>query len=121
MSLYINGKNNTIVFTEKDFDINRNYLPDFFMAMGKLDKERPIKVALDLRKIPVLFVLYLKKVQDEGEVLLDIYYRDHSEAIRMALKGYGMQYRGIKEFQDPMPDDNFSSHKPVSVPENKES
>ena len=101
--LYLNKKLNSIVFTSKDFDNNRDYLPDFFMAMGELNPKKKIKIAIDLKETPVIFVLYFKKLLQESIGDIDIYYKDRGDALRSSLKDYGMQYKNIKKYPDPMP------------------
>jgi len=104
MALYLNTKDNTLVFTEKDFKEDRNYIPDFLMAMGELNKERPINIGLDLDVCPVLFVLYFRKVHQElPDLDINIFYRDRSEALRTSLKSYNMQWNPIKKFPFAMP------------------
>lgn len=107
MALYLNEKNNTLVFTEKDFDINRNYLPDFLMAMGKLNADKPINIGLDIRQCPVLFVLYFRKVLDSSNAEVAIFYRDRSEALRKSLKSYSMEWNPIKKFPFPLPNEEI--------------
>ena len=101
--LYINTSLNSIVINQEEFDINRNYLPDIFMALGELDNKRKIKIAIDLKKTPVIFVLYFRKLLLESGIELDIYYKDKSEALRKSLKDYGMQYKNIKKYPDILP------------------
>jgi hypothetical protein len=100
MALYINKEKNSLIFDEKDFDMNFNYLPQIVLALMELDENKPIHFAIELPKTPMLFVLYLRKVLQESDVDLRIYYKDNSEALRIALKGYGMEYRSLSEFPD---------------------
>jgi len=100
MALYINKEKNSLIFNEKDFQINVNYLPDIVLALMELDESKPIHFAIDLEKTPVLFVLYLRKLLQESEATIKIYYKDNSEALKWALKSYGMEYNPIKNFPD---------------------
>jgi len=116
MALYINKDKNSLVFTEKDFLINRNYLPDFLMALQDLDPLEKLKIAIDLDKVPVVFVLYFRKLMQDSSADIDIYYKDDSPELKEALKGYGMAYRNIKKYPDIMPDEEFF---PTRKEENK--
>ena len=106
MALYKNEMNNSIVFNEEDFDINRNYIPDWFMAIGQLDKNKTIEVAIDMPETPVIFLLYLMKVLKETPTKLNIYHKEDSETLKIALKGYRMAYRNIKKFPFKLPSES---------------
>ena len=109
MALYKNEKNNSIVFNQDDFDINRNYIPDWVLAIGSMQKDKPIDIAIDMEETPILFILYLMKVKEETPAVIRIYYRDKSEALKIALKGYNLSYRNIKKFPYKLPETTETS------------
>jgi len=105
MALYKNNTNNSIVFNQEEFDINRNYIPDFFIAVGSLDKNESIHIAIDLEETPVLFVLYFMKLIDSvKDSSITIYYKEDTKELKSALKGYGLKYINIDQFPFSLPD-----------------
>jgi hypothetical protein len=116
MALYINKELNSLVFTKKDFKMNRNYLPDFLMALKELNSLKNIKIAIDLDETPILFVLYFRKLLQESSANINIYYKDSSASLKKVLKDYGMAYNNIKKYPNPMPDEEFF---PTREEENK--
>jgi len=102
--LLLNKEKNSIVFNKEDFGINVNYLPLIISALLELDETKPIHFAICLDKTPMLFVLYFRKLMQESDADVRIYYKDNSEALRWALKSYGMPYLSIDEFPDKICD-----------------
>jgi len=98
--LYINPLKNSIVFDEKDFKIDKNYLPILVLAFRDLDKDRPINFAIELEKTPIIFVLFLRKLLKETDAKIKIYFKENSESLRAALKSYGITYRPLSDFPD---------------------
>ena len=101
--LYINKELNSLVFTQEEFKINRDYMPDFFMAIGELNPKKKIRIAIDLDETPVLFVLYFRKLMQESQGDFEIFYKDKGEPLRTSLKDYGMPYKNIKKYPFPLP------------------
>jgi hypothetical protein len=103
LSLFINKDLNSLIITPKDFNLNYNYLPDILLGLYNLDPEKKIKIALDLKEAPAVFVLYFRKLMQESNTDIDIYYRDKGKQLQEILSGYGMQYKSILEYPDALP------------------
>lgn len=73
------------------------------LGLMNLDGTKFIKIAIDLEDTPAIFILYFKKVLQESDAHIEIYYRDKKESIKKILEGYGMPYININKFPDPLP------------------
>lgn len=103
MSLFINKEFNSLVITSKDFKEDFNYLPDIMIGLRNLDPSKNIKIAFDLEETPAIFILYFKKVLEEADADIVIYYKEKTDSVRGVLKSYGMPYNNIKKYPDPLP------------------
>jgi hypothetical protein len=100
MALYINTEKNSLVFTEEDFEMNKNYLPLIVAALRDLNPEKPIHFGIALEKTPMVFVLYQNKIIKESNVDLRLYHKDRSEKLVAALRGFGIKYYPFRKFPD---------------------
>jgi hypothetical protein len=98
--LYINSPKNSLIFDEKDFKIDKNYLPMLVLAFRELDKDRPINFAIELEKTPIIFILFLRKLLKETDAKINIYFKENSESLRAALKSYDIIYKPLSDFPD---------------------
>lgn len=95
--LLINHEKNAMVFNSDNFDEKTNYVPLIVRALRELDPKKTIHFAIQLEKTPVVFVLYFRKVIQEG-IDIKIYHTENSDILRNALNTYQMEYINIKDF-----------------------
>lgn len=100
MGILFNKEKNSMIFDKEDFHINTNYIPFLFDVLRQMDQKRPVKIAIDLDKTPVIFVLYFKKLVEEGAAEYEFYFKENTEVLRAALQRYGVPYKSIKDFED---------------------
>jgi hypothetical protein len=93
-----------MVFDDTEFEINRNYIPDLFLGLRELDPDKPINIAINMDKTPVVFVLFFRKILQESPNEINIYYKEDTEYLKLSLKSYGMPYKNITEFDFPLPE-----------------
>ena len=93
-----------MVFNDEEFQINRNYIPDLFLGLNELNQDEPVHIALDMDKVPMVFVLFFRKIMQGSATSIDVYYKENTEILKTALKSYGMPYLNIKDFPHPLPD-----------------
>jgi len=104
LALFINKDLNTMVFDETEFEINRNYIPDLFLGLNQLDKEKPINIAINMEKTPMVFILFFRKILQGTDAEINIYYKENNDILRTALKSYSMVYKNINDFKFPLPE-----------------
>jgi hypothetical protein len=95
-----------MVFDETEFEINRNYIPDLFLGLNQLDKEKPINIAINMEKTPMVFVLFFRKILQGTDSEINIFYKEDTDVLKTSLKSYGMVYNNIDNFNFPLPDQN---------------
>jgi len=100
MAIYINKETNSLEFNSEDYDKNYNYMPSIVMALMDLDNSSKIKIAINLDKTPVIFVLYFRRLIQESGSDIKIFYKEDSIELRDALISYGMEYNSLKDFPD---------------------
>jgi len=103
-ALYINKDHNSIVFTQKDFKEDWNYIPDIFLGLQELSPESTINIVLDLDQTPALFVLYFKKIQEEAPDTIQVFHRDTGKKLQSILKEYKLTFKNIDEYHLPLPE-----------------
>jgi len=109
--IYLNKEFNSLIFTEKDFDLNYNYIPDLFLAVRELNPKKEIYIAINLPETPIIFVMFFRKIIQESPAKIYVYFRDDSKALKDGLELSGIQYRNIKNYpwelpmEDLFPDD----------------
>ncbi len=107
MMLFVEKEINSIVFNEIDFKPKQNYMPDLVLALRDMDRTRTISFALDLKKAPILFILYFRKLkQTIPDLKINLYFRDNSKLLPKVLETYGLKYKNISEYPWELPTDN---------------
>jgi len=100
LALFINKDRNTMIFNDEDFENNRNYIPDLFLGLNELDKNRDIHIAIDLEKTPIVFILFFRKILSGSQTPIYIYYKEDNDIFKAALTNYGLTYRNINDFPE---------------------
>ena len=103
MAIYIDKKNNALIFNEEDYDININYLEDIAGALKELDPQKDIYFNLDLSKTPMSFLIYFRSLKKTTpHVNIHYYFKDKHELLPKVLESYGLKYNNNSSFPYPL-------------------
>lgn len=97
--LMINPVTNRIIFNESEYQENLNYLPLIVDALSKMDPKKEIHFLIDLPKTPVVFALYLSKVQAESNVKIKMYFAEDSQELRIGLEAENISWNSIEDWE----------------------
>ncbi len=108
--LYVEKELNSIIFDDKEFQPQRNYMPDLVLAFRDLNKNETIHFVVNLDKTPLLFILYFRKLrQSMPDLGLELYFKEKNDLLVGTLSSYKLKYKNITEFPWELPkEDNIS-------------
>lgn len=97
--LYKNVEKNMILFDEKDFHINHNYLPLIVDALKDLDNSKDIHFGILLEETPAIFVMYISKVIKDSGIKIHMYFKEDSDSLRQGLESEKIPWHSFAEFE----------------------
>ena len=95
---WVNKEKNRIMFDDREFQEDLNYLPLLVEALTSMDNKESIHFGIDLAKTPVVFVFYIAKVIKEAGVDVQMYFSEDSKELRAGLESVQLEYRNIEDF-----------------------
>ncbi len=105
--IFVEPELNSIIINEIDYKETRNYMPEFVLALRQLNPERTIHFVVDLKKAPVMFVIYFRKLKEATPTLpLELYFKDSSVLLQQVLKQYNLSYNDVSSYPYDLPEVN---------------
>lgn len=96
--LMINQETNQMIFNSDDFDPELNYLPLVVDGLSRLDPTKDIYFLMDLDKTPVVFIMYIAKVQENSQVNFKLYFKETSADLKIGLEAQGLTWNSISDW-----------------------
>jgi len=100
LGIFINKELNNLLITDENFEINKNYIPDLFLIFRDLDQNKPINIILNMKKTPIIFILFFNKIIQSGAAEINIFFKEDTKILRQALLGYNIKYNSIDKFDN---------------------
>ncbi len=103
--IFLEKKFNCVILNSVDFKPDVNYTGDLAGALSELNPNKTIHVVIDLKRIPMLFILYLRTLQfNLPNMDLILYLPNASEFLKESLQEYKIKYKNTSEYPWTMPD-----------------
>ncbi len=105
--IFVEPELNSIIINEIDFSESRNYMPEFVLALRELNPQKTIHFVVDLKKAPVMFIVYFRKLKETTPLLdLELYFKDPSKILPKVLQAYNLKYKNITEYPYELPSED---------------
>lgn len=100
--LHINEDKNILLFDDKEYNKDFNYLPLLVSGFSRLNPKQTIHFGIDLDETPAGFILYVQRILETVKNInqLILYFKEDSPGFIESLTASNLKWHSIKDLYE---------------------